>query len=46
MSENVKNKKEILEKRVKELQNIRETLALTLGFIDRLEEQQKKEKPS
>ena len=46
MSENVKNKKEILEKRVKELQNIRETLVLTLGFIDRLEEQQKKEKPS
>ena len=46
MSENVKNKKEILEKRVKELQNIRETLVLTLGFIDRLEEQHKKEKPS
>ena len=46
MNENVKSKKEMLEKRVKELQNIRETLVLTLGFLDRVEEQYKKEKPS
>tara|TARA_E500000178_G_C17004661_1_gene747520 strand:+ start:2133 stop:2273 length:141 start_codon:yes stop_codon:yes gene_type:complete len=46
MNENVKSKKEMLEKRVKELQNIRETLVLCLNFIDRVEEQHKKEKPS
>ena len=37
-------RKELLEKKVKELQEIRETLVLTLGFIDRVEGKYKKEK--
>lgn len=47
MTENVKNnRRKLLEQKVKELQEIRETLVLTLGFIDRVEEKYKKENPS
>ena len=47
MTENVKNKRrKLLEQKVKELQEIRETLVLTLGFIDQVEEKYKKENPS
>jgi hypothetical protein len=47
MTENVKNnRRKLLEQKVKELQEIRETLVLTLGFIDQVEEKYKKENPS
>ena len=47
MTENVKNnRKKLLEQKVKELQEIRETLVLTLGFIDRVDEKYQKEKSS
>jgi hypothetical protein len=47
MTENVKNnRKKLLEQKAKELQDIRETLVLTLGFIDQVEEKYQKEKSS